>query len=610
MDDTLDRLARAFGIERRYTGIDGFPVEAPAQTVIALLETLGVPAGTEAAQARALAAAPTLPSLEMRTPPDARCHRPAFLRRRRAWGVTCQLYGLASQRNWGIGDFEDLARLAEILGPLGADFVGLSPLHALFLAAPERASPFYPACRTWLNPLLIAVDCVDGFDPVQDVSGAALTRARAGPLIDYRAVADAKLPALRRVFDRLDAAGQPSDFTTFVSDGGETLARHATFQALGLEMVRQGHGAGWMSWPKAFRDPDGPAVAAFARSHSGEVDFQLWLQWQADRQLADAAARARRAGMQIGLYLDLAVGTAPDGAETWSDPALSVAGAEIGAPPDMFNPAGQSWGLAPMAPAEIVRRDFTPVRRTFATALRHAGALRLDHAMSLHRLYWIPHGFSAAEGAYVLYPMPDMVRALAAASHEAGALVIGEDLGVVPEGFRREMAAAGMFGYTLFLFEQSKGRFRSPRRYRANTLSCIGSHDTATLAGWWQGTDICARREIGLLDAAETEAAVHARSVERDGVRRLLARDGLAWDGADWSSDLAVVVHRLLARGRARLFAAQLEDLLGVVDQANIPGTVDEHPNWRRRLPVKLEALADCDQFRAGVAAIAAERAR
>lgn len=609
MDDTLDQLARAYGIQPHYVGIDERPAEAPEDAVIALLRALGVAARTRQDRERALAAAPKLAPSEMRAPADARCFRSPFLDTGRAWGVTCQLYGLVSKRDWGIGDFEDLARLAECLGPLGADFVGVSPLHALFLAAPARASPFSPSSRAELNPLLIAPDRIAGFDPARDVDEAALARARAGALIDYPAVARTKLAALRRLFDR--RARDDDDFAAFISAEGDALRGHAVFQALSLEMTRCGHGAGWTAWPEPLRHSDSAEVADFARAHAQEIDFQFWLQWQAERQLGDAAARARAAGMRIGLYLDLAVGAAPDGAATWRDPALSVAGVEVGAPPDLFNTGGQNWGLAPMAPAEIAARDFMPVRRAYGAVSRHAGAVRIDHAMSLHRLFWIPQGFSPAEGAYVLYPMPDMVRALADASREARALVIGEDLGVVPQGFREEMDAAGILGSTVFFFEQQAGRFRPPRDYRRNTLACIGSHDTATLAGWWRGDDIALRRDLNLHDDAAADEARRARDREREGVRDLLAEEGLISGGeADDDPALAVAIHRLVARGPARLFAVQIEDLLGVAEQANVPGTVDEYPNWRRRLPVAIEELTGTARFRAIIEAVARERPR
>lgn len=609
MDDALARLARAYGIAPSYHAIDGTPMQAPDEAVVALLGSLGVSAGTADERDRALGALPPAPDGELGAPDDARCYVPGFLDQGGAWGVSCQLYGLRSRRNWGIGDFEDLARLGETLAGLGADFVGVNPLHALFLAAPDRASPFSPADRSFLNPLYIAVDQVAGFDPAQDVDDKALAGPRAAALVDYPAVAEAKLAALRRIHARSTDRDSKA-FRRFVAEGGTALERHGLFQAIGLTMVREGRDAGWMSWPAELQEPDGTAVAAFSRANAKEVAFQLWLQWIADRQLGAAAARLKAAGMRIGLYLDLAVGTAPDGSATWSDRALTVIGAEIGAPPDMFNPNGQKWGLAPVSPAAVVSRELEPVRRAYDAVLRHAGALRIDHAMSVHRLFWVPWGRPASDGAYVLYPMAGIVRILAQCSQRHGSIIIGEDLGVVPDGFRDAMDRAGMLGYRLFFFERANGGFLPPEHWMRNALACVGSHDTATLAGWWTGSDIATRRNIGFYNGETTERLGEERRHERRQAAELLRSRGMPVDEDRFDEDVAAAVHRLVARAPSRLFAAQLEDLIGEVEQPNLPGTVDEHPNWRRRIAVPIEELGDHAMLRAVTSAVAAERPR
>ena len=601
----LDRIAAHRDIVRSYRALDGAIAHAPDEAVLALLNVLG-------ADIQSLGDLPAPPE-NWPPPPEApegaSCFLPEFLERGRAWGVTCQLYGLRSQRNWGIGDFEDLAGLGEILAPFGADFVGLNPLHALFLAEPQKASPFSPSDRNFVNPLYIAVDHVEGFDPREDADETALSALRQAHLVDYTAVARHKLTALGNIHRRTRHA-RPEAFHAFVDRGGEHLNRFALFEALSLHMVREGFYAGWMSWPIEYRDPDNSAVAAFARDHADEVHFQLWLQWLADTQLRAASDRLKAADMRIGLYLDLAVGTAPDGAATWRDRTLTKVGAEIGAPPDMFNPDGQSWGLAPVSPWEMTARDFRPVRRAYESILCHAGALRIDHAMSLYRLFWIPAGFRAADGAYLLYPMPEILRVLADVSQKTRALIIGEDLGVVPEGFRAQMARADVLGYRIFYFERDETGFVPPEHWPRSVLACVGSHDTSTLAGWWRGKDVDVRLEIGLYDEEAARRERERRSLERREAIDLLHARGHRRAGQAFDETVAAGIHHLVASAPSRLMAAQMEDLLGLVEQPNIPGTMDEHPNWRRKLPVPLEKLDRSPMLHRVLDVIARERPR
>jgi len=599
----LDRLAAACGLKRRYHAIDGRLVTAPDEAVAALLRALGIDPERPQAYHDAVVPADAAPH----APDDVTCFVPDFLDQGRAWGVTCQLYGLRSSRNWGIGDFEDLARLGELVAGFGADFLGVNPLHALFLADPNAASPFYPADRNFLNPLYITVDRLEGFDAGRDADPARLAALRDGGIIDYRAVASCKIETLRRIFERGSAAPE-GELAAFIAEGGEALQRFALFQAISMDMVSNGMGAGWHSWPDELRDPQSAAVSRFARERRRDVEFQVWLQWAADRQLAGAARRLREAGMRIGLYLDLAVGTAPDGAATWSDRSLTLVGAEIGAPADMFNPDGQKWGLAPVSPTEIAARDFLPVRQAYRAILKHAGALRIDHAMSLYRLFWIPAGHSAHDGAYALYPMSELVRVLAEVSQEHRAIIIGEDLGVVPEGFREEMRRAKLLGYRIFYFERDDRGFIPPEHWSRNALACVGSHDTPTLAGWWRGGDIDERERIGL--SGNPDAEREARRRERAEIIETLRSRGRHDVGEEFGEAVAAAVHDLVACSPARLVAAQLEDLVGTVEQANIPGTVEEHPNWRRRSPVAIEDLEHHPIFRAVLAALAARRPR
>lgn len=602
MSVQLHEIAAAHGIEREYLDIQDRLIQVDDRTLAALLEALGADRPDRGAAAPVAALEDSVEG--------SGCYMPPFLDAGRAWGVACQVYGLRSGRNHGIGDFEDLARLGELMAAAGADFLGVNPLHALFTAAPERCSPFSPSNRLQLNPLLIAVDRIEGFEP-SDLDAPVLTELRASPLVDYPRLAALKLTALRRIFARLGAPAE-RDPAVLRERHGRSLADHAVFEAVSAEMVRRGRGAGWHGWPAAWRSPDEPEVIAFAGRHAGEVGFHLWLQQVAERQLAEVAGRLRRAGMRIGLYLDLAVGVAPDGSATWSDPALTVAGARIGSPPDMFNAAGQDWGLAPLAPRALLERGMRPFRELCDGALRHAGALRIDHAMSLQRLYWIPEAAAATAGTYVRYPMQRLLAELAAASRRQQAIIIGEDLGVVPKGFREIMQERRIQSYRVLMFERDAAGFRAPADWPVDALACVGTHDTATFAGWWTGADVEVRRELGLYDEPTAESVRRQRATERGQLAALLQHERLAvaQPNSRYSTDLAVAVHRLAASTPCRLFVVQLEDLLGLSDQPNVPGTIDEHPNWRRRLPVDIEDLPQRHDAGTILSAIADTRPR
>lgn len=617
-DAAFDRLCEAYGLQLTYTSATGLPVHPSREVREKVLRAMGIAAETEADVAASLAeASKTVSAKEA----EAKCFLPSWLEGGRAWGVTCQLYGVRSGRNHGIGDLEDLARLAERTAADGADFVGVNPLHALFSADPGRCSPFSPSNRVYLNPLYIALDRLPGTDIEPDLDRHVVDQLRAAEWIDYEAVARLKLSALREVWRSLDT--QPSRwvddgrerFARFVESGGEGLYRHAVFEVLS-EHFGQTHGAGWRSWPDPFQKPDSPEVAAFAEAHAEAVDFQLWLQWVADTQLAEAARRARAAGMRIGLYLDVAVGTAPDGSATWSDPDLVVAGANVGAPPDAFFLGGQNWGLAPFSPAGLQKRAFEPLRHMLDAVGRHAGAIRIDHAMSLERLFWIPDGTDPADGCYVRYPLSEMIRTLAAASNEHETIVIGEDLGTVPEGFDAIMHDARLLSYRVLYFEFVRGQFRAARSYRKNAFVTVSTHDLPPFAGWWAGDDVELFRELGLLDTAEAEQRAGERANDRTGLMRRLSRDlpkryaiDAAGSGGDGEAPL-VSVHAFLARTPSWLMGVQVEDLCGARRPVNVPGTWREYPNWCLRMPTPVEEAAESSSWIDTMAAVARERPR
>jgi len=622
--EELDRLAEAYGISPGYVSEAGTYQRVSERAKRGILAALGVAAQTNDEVASSLAAAPAPEPHEMAGPAGIRCFVPGWLRRGRTWGITCQLYGLRSHRNWGIGDFEDLARLAEWAGACGADFLGVSPLHALFLADPGRRSPYSPSSRRFLNPLYIAVDKLRGA-PRPDPR--AVAAAREAALVDYITVGEIKRTALAARFDqfqREDLARRSENallFEAFCGEHGEALELFARYEALSHALVSEAYSCGWHAWPEGCRSPAGHAALCFARDNPARVLFHKWLQWIADGQLADTQRRARAAGMRIGLYLDLAVGVAPDGADTWAAPDTVINGVHIGSPPDAFNTLGQDWGLCPLSPRALRERDGAAMAATLRDLMRHAGAIRIDHVMGLVRLYWVPAGFCATDGAYVGYPGDILMRQLVSTSLKHSALVIGEDLGTVPTGFCNIMRSAAIQGYRVLYFERSKdGRFRAPQSYARAALACISTHDLPTLRGWWKGRDISERERLGLSDAATAEPQRRERARDRRLLLEALRRAGLAPEEttgvgagaafAELPDAVLIGLHTYLARTRSRLVAVQLEDLVGMEDQANLPGTVDEHPNWLRKLPVSLEHLVQCEISRRVVGAVAAQRPR
>jgi 4-alpha-glucanotransferase len=611
MTSDLDRVAAAYGLEADYVSAQGKRRRISEETQRRLLRIMGVTAPDRAEH-------PAVPVDDSPTQP-LKCFVPPRLRHGRAWGITCQLYGLRSRRNWGIGDFEDLARLAEIVAAQGGDFIGVSPVHALFPAAPERYSPYSPSTRRGLNVLHIAPDVEPEFRAMPADARAERQRLAEADLVDYPAVARAKLPVLEAMFRRFEAhadADRRAAFAAFRRRRGESLELACLFDALDEHMtdVFGEHRPFWQ-WREPYRTPGGTTVRRFAETHDERVRFFAWLQWLADRQLARAQDRALAAGMRIGLYLDHAVGVTADGAMAWSDRDLMMRGAQIGAPPDALNPHGQDWGLIPYSPVTLVARDFEPLRDDLATSMAHAGAVRLDHAMALRRLFWVPAGETPEAGGYVRYPFRSMLREVAVESRAWRCLVIGEALGTVPEGFVATLAEAELQAYRVLFFERRRdGCFRHPRSFPRRAFACVSTHDLPTLQGWWQGRDIDWQERLGFVDEAAVPRARAARVKDRGRLLEALGRAGLSVALGSGASALpvegVVAVHRYVAMSPARLCAVQLEDALGEVEQANVPGPTEPHPNWRRRPSTLLEDLGSHELFEMVCAAMRRDRPR
>jgi 4-alpha-glucanotransferase len=541
------------------------------------------------------------------------CYEPASIAAgSRLWGIAVQLYTLRSRDNWGIGDFDDLRALIRWVASRGAGFIGLNPLHALAPADPERCSPYSASSRHFLNVLYIAVpsvpeyqECAAARERIADPATAQrLSELRARDLVDYRGVADLKFEILALLYrdfcDRhLDhATTRARLFHAFVAGGGELLQMHARFDALDRYFrATLGTASGWSHWPEEFRDVNGSAAAQFAAEHPREVEFYAYLQWLAHDQLRGAQALTRELGMPVGLYGDYAVGANPSGSETWVDPSYCM-GAEIGAPPDPLALKGQGWGVPPQDPSVMQAQRLHGFVRLIRNNMRYYGALRLDHVMSLFRLWWVAAGYSPADGAYVHYPLHQLLTVLSLESTRSACLVVGEDLGVVPDEMRQAMPEFGLYHYKVLLFEKLDGRFRRPGEYLRQALATATTHDMPTLRSYWEARDIELRRRLNLYPSIEIEADVmRERERDRELLLAALQEQGLkpvqpATPFDPFSAELAQSVHLYLARSATALVALQIEDLLGESLPVNVPGTDREYPNWQRKVSADIEDIA------------------
>ena len=544
---------------------------------------------------------------------------------RRPWGVAVQLSSLRRPGDGGIGDFTALEQCARAAAARGADALAISPVHALFAAAPERYSPYAPSSRLFLNPLYVDPGRVGGAPALRTVIDAHNLRQELAELewlelIDWPRAARARMTLLRTLFEwSLGDSKLTQALCAFRRERGEALERHARFEALQVHFRAHDVPGGWQAWPAEYHDPASPAVATFAREHSREVAFHAFLQWLAMRGLEDAQHTARASGMAIGLVSDLAVGTDPGGSQAWSHQGELLHGLSVGAPPDLLNRNGQDWGLTTFSPAGLKRSGYAGYLAMLRTALAHAGGVRIDHVLGLKRLWLVPHGRGATEGAYVRYPFEDMLRLLAIESHRNRAIVIGEDLGTVPADFRQRIGDTGVLGIRVLWFERADDRgFIAPRHWSPEAMATTSTHDVPTVAGWWSGRDIEWRARAGLAEPGVDEIA--ERAVDRGRLWRALCASGAAQDAGGSPDEnrppspedvtpVAIAAAGHVARAPAPLVVIPAEDLLALPEQPNLPGPTDAlHPNWRRRLPESAALLFDGPVAQACCSAVAAAR--
>ncbi|WP_243373422.1 malto-oligosyltrehalose synthase [Microvirga solisilvae] len=527
------------------------------------------------------------------------CWQPEALNdHRRLWGATAQIYSLRSAHDLGIGDYTDVADLARSIAALGGAFLGLSPAHALFAADRTKISPYSPSSRLFLESLYIDPTAVDGFAESgakqtlerQDVQDH-ISRLQGAQLIDYGQAWCIKRSLLDAVWKHFQVSGDRSAFVAFQRGGGKALEAHATFEALSEHFSAQG--LAWIGeWPQAFRDASSVDVERFRSEHEERIEFHAWLQWIADKQLAQAADHARAAGLTIGLYRDLAVGADGGGSEIWATPERYAAGLSIGAPPDPLGPQGQNWGLPPFNPLALEEQGLAAFRDLVSANMRHAGAIRIDHAFQLQRLFLIPSGAAASQGAYVDYPFEAMLAVLRVESHRARCLVIAEDLGTAPKGFSDAIMQSGVLSYRVLPFEREGAGFKEPQAYPRPALSVLTTHDLPTFIGWWRGLDIDLRQTLGIFDPETAEREREAREADKRHFAASLAKEGLLPSSQVPHSPPLEPAIRYLARTSCVLTSLQIEDASGELNQPNMPGMDVGHPNWRRRLSRTTESIA------------------
>ena len=522
-------------------------------------------------------------------------------------GLTMHLYSLRSERNWGIGDFTDLLNLMKYAAEKKLDFVGINPLHALFTSKPAFASPYSPSSREWLNPIYLDVEKVGAFtynEQLKNWLAQPKIRQRIAALritetVTYTAVWACKRDALHMAFNAFEqdtceaAENERAAFEAFVLEKGKALRGFGLFESLDQYYSRPGQ-VGWQSWPSEFHQPDSEAVEKFARNHEREIRFYMWLQWLCAEQLREVNQAAAEYGVKLGIYGDLAVGVARGSADTWLNRQDYCMDLSVGAPPDPLGPTGQNWDLPPLNPLMLKHTGYEKFAHLLRENMRLYGVLRIDHVMALCRLWWVLNGKTAAFGAYVHYDAEVMFAILALESRRNRCVIIGEDLGTVPDEARHLLNRYQVFSYKVMYFSKGWNGFQLPEEYPEQAITVISTHDVAPLAGYWTGKDLDTMFKLGTLpDAAAFQTALDEREHDKADLLDKLKETGCL--GADVQmpakadETLLAALHKYGALSRSKLYAVQLENLLGVIDNLNVPGVTEGYPNWAQKMPVSLE---------------------
>lgn len=514
------------------------------------------------------------------------------------WGLAAQIYSLRSEGDGGIGTFAGVASLGRAAAARGADVLAISPVHALYGSLPEQFSPYSPSTRLFYNPLhadpsgilseaLIAQVVSDG-----ELAGE-MARLAALPQVDWPQASALRWRLLRGLFEAVRglprAAPARRAFEVFAQDASPLLRDHAIFEALHATQVRRDPAMGsWRNWPEALRDASRPEVAAFAAGYPDEVDYQIFLQWLTGASYGQAQRACREAGMAVGLIADLAIGMDGAGSHAWSRPDEVMVGLSIGAPPDYYSTTGQNWGLTTFSPRGLIGSGFAPFIETLRASLRHVGGIRIDHVMGMSRLWLIPEGAGALDGAYVSLPSEELFRLVALESWRHSAIVIGEDLGTLPYGFRDYLREQGVAGLRVLRFERTQHGYVAPRDWDAQAAALTSTHDLVPTAGWWAGSD--------LADAPDEEEHERVRAWDRGVLWGAMCDADVAAGDRPAADDTDPVVDAVIAYVAATPCALKIipiEDALGIRVQPNVPGTTVEKPNWRHRLDGAAGSLLD-----------------
>lgn len=536
----------------------------------------------------------------------------AIVEQQHLWGAILQLYTLRSEHNWGIGDFGDLRQFLTELAKQGGHFVGLNPIHALFPANPESASPYSPSSRLWQNMLYIDVNAVEAFQRSESAqrwfhsteTQTKLAAARAQDFVDYPQVTELKLAALRLAYVE-DKRSNQDDFLQFIADHGEALKIQATFDALHDWLSTQFPAQwGWTDWDSAYQDYHSPMVKTFQTTESEQIKFYMWLQFLAAKQLHECRQLATELAMPIGFYRDLAVGVADNGAETWADKTLYVRNASIGAPPDMLAPQGQNWGLSPMHPAVLYERGYQPFIDLLRANMKDCGALRIDHILGFARMWWVEKGKSAVNGVYVRYPLDDLLGILALESRRHHCLIIAEALGTVPEGMLEALEQKGILAFNIFYFENDGSKMKPLAEYPYSAMTTLSTHDLPTIKGYWQSYDFKLGEKF---DIYPSEAVLKQLKATRKASKKAI-RQAMQISQPFDEPKLVRQLQHYVAGTHSALYGTQPEDWLTMLEPVNIPGTSSEYPNWRRKLSTTTEAIFSDPNVQQLLKAIASKR--
>lgn len=544
------------------------------------------------------------------------CYMPEFLQKGyRTWGIPVQLYAISSGHNWGMGDFTDLRYLQTVATRLQASAIGVNPLNALFPDSPKDASPYFTSSRLFLNPLYIDTDAVPESETVTAYADylksprfiELVAAAKSSDVVEYEYVAEMKYTALGILYDAFKNLHLTSDFQAvtprgqafidFCKAADPYLTQFATFHALRSYFLSEKQSPDWPDWPSGYASPDAASIQSFQKKYADSIWFIRFQQFIAFEQFENVRTVYDTPDTPIGLYTDLPVGVSHNSAEVWSDQDLFLKGVSIGAPPDSFNPKGQDWALAPFNPIVMKKTAYDFFIRMVRNVMRPAGAFRIDHAFSLMRLFLrVPGG----SGAYLSYPFDDLLGIIALESVRNRTLVIGEDLGTVPPGFMEAMARANVLSFRIFHYQKHGNTLMLPREYEHRCLVVAGTHDMPTYSAFWQGLDLDLKLRLKMMTPTQYESAVSERKEERRSFVDAFISEGLITepplgrnslltpDMPDW---FIPDTYAYLARSNSLLLMARLEDMIGQVEQVNVPGTYLNYPNWRYKLPVSLENL-------------------